>query len=260
MLASVTASAQVWNPTAEGWSTGFGTVYGSFAVANATQSIYNTTQMQLQQTMNRQALVNRFGEEAVQKLEREQRAATSSAERSARTSQEPTAIGSSRFRPDGSLNVAGVLTDNLGVTPEEKQAIVEAFLAGRQAFESVVQDGAWKHDVAGALAFFVASNAAIYNDEGVSDEATVALYDAFRQSLGGTAEFRGMSDREKEGLYDVLIGFAFITLSTHAAALESEDEASLEEARHLAGGLLELVLQTSPDNIRVEEGAVVLGG
>jgi hypothetical protein len=65
------ALAQTWNGAAGGYNTGYGTVYGSFGVAMATQNIYNSVQLQTQRLMMRQAMIARFGLEAVEKAERE---------------------------------------------------------------------------------------------------------------------------------------------------------------------------------------------
>lgn len=58
-LTTGVASAQTWNSSSGGYNTGYGTVYGSFGQAFATQNIYNTMQMQMQETMMRNAMIKR---------------------------------------------------------------------------------------------------------------------------------------------------------------------------------------------------------
>ena len=76
------ASAQTYNSSSGGWNTGYGTVYGSFGYAMATQNIYNTTQMQIQRLTMRQAMIKQFGIAAVEKSEREAKTGASSASKS----------------------------------------------------------------------------------------------------------------------------------------------------------------------------------
>ncbi len=66
VLAS-SAMAQTWNSNAGGWNTGYGTVYGSFGSAMATQNMYNTMQLNIQRATMRQAMINKWGLAAVEK-------------------------------------------------------------------------------------------------------------------------------------------------------------------------------------------------
>src|SRR5262245_57943683 len=65
------ANAQIYSATSGGYRTGYGTVYGSFGLAMATQNIYNTTQMAIQKAQTRALMIKKFGLAAVEKAERE---------------------------------------------------------------------------------------------------------------------------------------------------------------------------------------------
>src|SRR5215210_1015986 len=72
------ANAQTRNTYGGGYSTGYGTVYGSFGQAMATQNIYNAAQMQMQKTMARNLMIKKWGLAAVEKAEREAGSGSSS--------------------------------------------------------------------------------------------------------------------------------------------------------------------------------------
>lgn len=71
LCAASLVNAQTYNSNSGGYTTGYGTVYGSFGVAMATQNIYNTMQMQMQKTMMRNTMIKKWGLAAVEKAERE---------------------------------------------------------------------------------------------------------------------------------------------------------------------------------------------
>src|SRR5258705_10369369 len=58
-------------PNAYGYSTGYGTVYGSFGLASTMQSMYNVSRAQMQRTTARNAMIKKWGLAAVEKAERD---------------------------------------------------------------------------------------------------------------------------------------------------------------------------------------------
>lgn len=70
-VVATSAAAQTWNSNAGGWSTGYGTVSGSFGLVMATQNIYTSTQQNMQRLIMRQAMINKWGKAAVEKAERD---------------------------------------------------------------------------------------------------------------------------------------------------------------------------------------------
>src|SRR5215211_6561804 len=65
------ASSQTYSSNSGGYTTGYGTVYGSFGLAMATQNMYNSAQMQMRKSMARNAMIKKWGLAAVEKAERE---------------------------------------------------------------------------------------------------------------------------------------------------------------------------------------------
>lgn len=254
VLSAASASAQVWNSNAGGWNTGYGTVYGSFGYAMATQNLYNTTQMQMQRLMMRQAMINQFGKEAVEKAEREAKAGKPSTAPQGLQVQAPPppAKHHGRFKPERGSTVAKTIADGLGGTPEEKKLIAELVSATKQAFEAQPETAAWKNNIAGALTFFLLSNVVVANDAPEpSDETSQALFQAFNQALDGTPDFAAMSNKDKQQLYETLIGFTGLPLAIYAEAKERGDAEELAQARALAKGLLETVLKVDAAKVKL---------
>ena len=128
VLTTGVASAQTWKSSSGGYNTGYGTVYGTFGQAMATQNIYNTMQLQMQKTMMRNAMIKKWGLAAVEKAERE--AASGSSSSRARNSDSqivvsppPVVRNHGGFRPDATVDTGKAFAAALGDTPDEKALI-----------------------------------------------------------------------------------------------------------------------------------------
>ena len=254
VLSAASASAQVWNSNAGGWNTGYGTVYGSFGYAMATQNIYNTTQLQIQRLTMRAAMIKQFGKEAVEKAEREAKTGKPSSAPQGLQVQAPPppAKNLGRFKPERGSKVAKTLAEGLGGSPEEKKLVAELVGTTKQAFEGQPEMTAWRNNVAGALAFFFISNVVVANDAPEpSDASAEVIFQAFNQSLDGTPEFASMSNKDKQQLYETLLGFTGLPLAIYTEAKERGDAEQLAQARALAKGLLETVLKVDPAKVKL---------
>lgn len=255
VLVSTPALAQVWNSNAGGWNTGYGTVYGSFGLAMATQNMYNTTQLNLQRAISRQAMINKWGLAAVEKAEREARAgraAPTSTEGPVVTAPPPAPKNLGRFTPSKSSAAARQLSEALSKSPEERAMLSALVTATKQAFESQPETQTWKNNVAGALTFFLVGNLTIAQGlEEPSDEVTQALFVAVSQTVDETPELAKASNKDKQQLYDLLIGFTGIPIAILADAQERHDAEQEKQAREIAANLIRLVLKVEPSQIKL---------
>jgi hypothetical protein len=255
VLSAASASAQLWNSSAGGWNTGYGTVYGSFGLATATQNIYNTAQLNLQRAIMRQAMVKQFGLAAVEKAEREAKAGKPS---SAPPGLElppppPPAKNLGVFTP-GRSTVAKQLGDAIGSTPEEKAAVAQLAIATKEAFETQPDTRAWKNNVAGALAFFIIGNLTIATDSPEpSDETSQALFQAINQALDASPEFAKAKAKDKQQLYELLLGFTGLPLALYTEGKERGDAEQVKQARELAAQLLSLVLKVDATQVKLPQ-------
>lgn len=253
VLFALPAFAQSWNSNAGGWNTGYGTVYGSFGYAMATQNIYNTTQMQIQRLTMRQAMINKWGLAAVEKAEREAASGkkSSAPEGLQVTAPPPPAKNLAAFKP-GKSTVAKQLGDAIGSTKEEKDAVALIATATKDAFESQPETQKWKNNVAGAMAFFLISNLMVATDSPEpSDETSQALFQAMTLAFDASPEMAKASAKDKQQLYDLLIGFTGLPLAIYTDAKERGDAAQLQQAREVAAKLIELVLKVNAKDVKL---------
>ena len=264
VLTTGVASAQTWNSSSGGYNTGYGTVYGSFGQAFATQNIYNTMQMQMQKTMMRNAMIKKWGLAAVEQAERE--AASGSRSSGAKTSG-PTIVVSPPavvrnhgvFRPDASVDSAKAFADALGETPEEKRLINQIYTATKTAYDEEAARKGWQNNIAGGLTFFTVTAIVVYWDiEEPGPEAVHGYYKAVNTALDEIPEFATVADKDKQGFHNMLVGFGGLMAVGYIEGKQNNDAATLASYKKLARMLVEMVLKTDLENIRVEGNQIVM--
>ena len=266
VLSANALSAQTYNAYSGGYSTGYGTVYGSFGLAMATQNMYNTAQMQMQKAMARQAMINKWGRAAVEKAEREAAAKSSSGAKASTPSNPeivvpppPVVRNHGVFRPDASVDTGKALADALGETPQEKTLIKQIYTATKAAYEKAAAAKGWKNNIAGGLTFFTVTAMTVYRDAAEpSDEAVDAYYKVVNASLDEMPEFASVPNKDKQNFNNMTIGFAGMLLAGYTEGKQNNDAATIESYKEIAGGLIQLVLKTDPENLRIENGQIVL--
>ena len=259
------AHAQTYNAYSGGYSTGYGTVYGSFGLAMATQNMYNTAQLQMQKAMARQAMINKWGLAAVEKAEREAGSGSSKSKPALASNPAivvpapPVVRNHGVFRPDASVDTGKAMADALGETPEEKTLIAKIYSATKSAYEAQAGPKGWKNNIAGGLTFFTVTAMTVYRDaEEPSEVAIDTYYKVLNASLDEMPEFAKVPNKDKQSYNNMLIGFSGLLLAGYTEGKENNDAATVENYRKLAGGLIQLVLKTDPERLRLENGQIVL--
>ena len=262
LLATAGMSAQTYNSYSGGYNTGYGTVYGSFGYAMATQNIYNTTQMQIRKLQARQMMVKQFGLAAVEKAERE---ASSGAKPSVRSNPaivvppKPVVRNHGVFRPDTSVDTGKVFAESLGSTPEEKALIRQIYTATSTFYQQEARTKGWNHNIAGALTFFTATAMTVFHDsEEPGTGAVNNYYAVVNASLDEIPEFASVPNKDKQNFNNILVGFAGLLTAGYLEGKQTQDATTVASYRKLAGELIRMVLKTDPENLRLENGQIVL--
>ncbi len=265
LLGSGISHAQTLNTYGGGYSTGYGTVYGSFGLAMATQNIYNTSQMQMQKTMARNAMIKRWGLAAVEKAERDSSGGSSGTKPRAASNPKivvppPRVVRNHGvFRPDPTVNTGKALGEALGDTPEEKALIVKIYRATKTAYDVEASAKGWKNNIAGGLTFFTITAMTVFHDaEEPGNEAVNTYYEVLNAALDDIPEFASISNKDKQNFNNMAIGFAGLLLAGYTEAKQDGDAAALETYKKLAGELIRLILKADPENLRIENGQIVM--
>jgi hypothetical protein len=259
-------SANAQTPNAYGYGTGYGTVYGSFGLASTMQSMYNVAQAQMQRTTARNAMIKKWGLAAVEKAEREARSKSSTGSKTAAPSNPqivvpplPVVRNHGVYRPDPSVDTGKALADNLAETPEEKALIKQIYAATKAAYEEEAALRGWKNNIAAGLTFFTVTAMTAYHDaEAPSDEAANTYYKVMNVALDEIPELATVASKDKQAFDNMLVSFSGMLLAVYSEAKQNNDAGALATSKKLAGMLIELVLKTNPENLRIENGQIVM--
>ena len=239
-------SAQWNSANAYGYSTGYGTVYGSYGLAATMQSMYNVARAQSQKRAA-------AGSGSASKPN------SSPANSQTVAPEAHVARNHGVFRPDASVDTGKTLADALGDTPEHKALVKQIYTSTKTAYEKEAAAKGWKGNIAGGLTFFTVVAMTVYHDaEEPSDAALDAHFKTLNAALDETPGFADLSNKEKQGFNNVMIGFGGILLAGYAEGKQNADAETLANYRKLAGMLIEMVLKTDPKNLRLVNGQIVM--
>jgi hypothetical protein len=106
------------------------------------------------------------------------------------------------------------------------------------------------NDLALALSFFFATNASIYHNAGEpADPAMMELRDAITEALVEGKTLNGVTDRQKQEMYETLVIFTGFALATYQEGKQGGSAETIKVSRQLAGQNLLAVTGISPDKI-----------
>lgn len=262
LLVSGFAFAQTWNSNAGGYNGGYGQVYQTFGLAQATMNMQQTTQMQIQKLMMKQAMEKKWGKKAVADAER--KAANSG---SSRTTSSPSNNSSSNssntaqtyvsknyavFKPAQNNNFQ-LIADTIGTTNEEKTLLTQIFTETKKAYEGEVAPKGRKNNLAAAMTFFIVANLTVYHDvPEPTDTATENLFLALNQMIDETPDMVSVPNKDKQFLHDTFVSFSGLVFATYLEAKQTNNKETLKVAQQLAGGLLQEILKINAAKVRFE--------
>ena len=256
------ANAQIQAAGGGYYRAGYPTIYGSFGQASVAQSrMYDQVKVQNRRLTERDALIKKWGVAAVEKAEREAAAPRDSAPSNPQivVSPPPVVRNYGVFRPDATVDSGKALADALGSTPEEKALIKQIFASTKVEYEKEAASRGWKNNIAAGLTFFTVTAMTVYHDaQEPSEEAVQAYYKMMNVVLDEMPELGKAANKDKQGFNNMLIGFGGMLLAIYSEAKQNDDAATLEKSKKLAGMLIEMVLKTDPENLRLENGQIVM--
>ncbi len=231
------ANAQIQAAGGGYYVAGYGRVYGSFGQASVAQSrLYD--KMKTQQA---------------------ERGASTSSNAKTVVPPPPVIRNHGVFRPDATVDTGKALADALGDTAEEKALIKQIYAATKAVYEKESAARGWKNNIAGGLTFFTATAMTVYQDaEEPNDEAVVNYFKTVNAALDEIPEFAKVANKDKQGFNNMLIGFSGMLLAGYSEAKQTNDAEMLANSKKLAGMLIEMVLKTNPENLRIENGQIVM--
>jgi len=255
------ASAQIQSAGGGYYVAGYGRVYGSFGQASVAQSrMYDAVKSQNRKTAERNALIQKWGLPAVEKAEREAEAKGSRPSNPQIVVPPPSVVRNyGVFRPDPTVDTGKALSDALGDTPEEKALINQIYATTRVAYDKEAATRGWKNNIAAGLTFFTVAAMTVYHDtERPSEDAINSYYKVMNAALDEIPEMANASNKDKQGFDNTLVGLGGLLFAGYVEGKQSNDAKTLAGYKKLAGILIEMVLKTDAENLRIANGQIVM--
>jgi hypothetical protein len=221
-----------------------------------------TTQMQIQKLMMKQAMEKKWGKKAVAEAER--KAANSSSSRttpaasnnnggtSSNTVQTYVPKNYAVFKPTQNNNFQ-LIADTIGTTSEEKSLLTQIFTETKKAYEAEVAPKGRKNNLAAAMTFFIVANLTVYHDTPEpTDTATENLYLVLNQMIDETPDMSNVPNKDKQFLHDTFVSFSGLVFATYLEGKQTNNKDTLKVAQQLAGGLLQEILKINAAKVSFE--------
>lgn len=243
------ANAQGFYSMSNGsYMTGYGQVYGSFGYAMAVQNSYQSTQNLLYSLRRKQLSKNG--------------SASTSNSSSASKNSSPTISAApkyyGKFRADSSVNAAKTLSD-LFEKPAEREQMKLVVEAVQKIYKDEAAARNWGNNLAGGMTFFMVVLSTVYHDTNQpSDEVIKTVFEAVNQSIDAAPEFAKASDKDKNALNDMLVGFSALPFLTYIEGKKEGNAETVKTARILAGEMLKMVLKTDPNNVKFDDKSLTI--
>ncbi len=231
VLMTINLKAQTYNSNADGFNGGYGQVYQTFGLAQATLTMQQNTEMQIQRAIIQQAAkqnsVSRPKTNASKSL--------------------------SFFTPAASADNFKIIADTVGQDAEQKALFKQLFAETKKGFDAEMTQQGRKNNLAAAMTFFIATTVTVYNDDPEpSEEAAENLFQALTAMYDETPGMANVPNKDKQFLHDAFVAFSAMPLAFYIEAKEKNDEEMLKLAKIVAGALLRDILKVNPNDVRFE--------
>jgi len=119
-----------------------------------------------------------------------------------------------------------------------------------QEYEKGARAAGHPNDLALALSFFFATNASIYHDAGQpADPPMIELRDTIAEALVEGKALNGVTDRQKQEMYETLVIFTGFALATYQEGKQGRNAETVKVSQQLAGQNLLALTGIAPDQI-----------
>jgi len=151
------------------------------------------------------------------------------------------------FRSTGTQLKAREIANTIDAGNEQVFTIMSTILT---EYEKGARAAGHASDLALALSFFFATNASIYHDAGEpSDPSMMELRGVIAETLVEGKALNGVTDRQKQEMYETLVIFTGFALATYQEGKQGSNAESVKVSRQLAGQNLLALTGISPEKI-----------
>lgn len=159
--------------------------------------------------------------------------ASSSAQTAARSQAQ--AAPQTTFRPGSQRLLLRQFVQSLTNKPDEVQELTTAFQEAFDAFEAEARRLGRPNNVAMAFTYLVGVCYMVHYGEEPSETALINLQASADAAFGSSADFKALSNQDRQKLYEAFVLTATLPLLGYTVAVEQNDQELLQTYREIAG-------------------------
>jgi hypothetical protein len=159
-----------------------------------------------------------------------------------------------RFRPVANTGVAKQIADALGHNAQERAGLLAILQEVKKSYEAEAAKAGKQNNIAAGLTFFLAATSMAYHQTDAPDDSvTDALFELLQQELSGAADFKSMTDLEKQKMHDWLVITGGFVLAGYLDGVKTSDAKELADYKQVAAECFNLVLGPGIEKFNLAE-------
>lgn len=174
--------------------------------------------------------------------------------------QKPVSNPATKFSPTGGSLLLPALTQSLTKDPEQQKALLEVFEKGVQYYEKEAASSGMGNDVAGAMAFLIASSYYVFNDGQDPNGDGLKIIALAIQHNMDTPAVRQIANADKQKFYELMIGLGTYLGVTYQLAVNSKEAAQVKALKGVAADALKGFLKLDPKTVRITANGLEVSG
>ncbi len=154
------------------------------------------------------------------------------------------------FRPGPQRLLMGQFVRSLSSDPALIREMTTAFNEAFKAFEAEARRLGRPNNVAMAFTYLVGVCYMVHHGEEPTETALMNLQANVDAAFGASANFKRLTDAERQRFYEAFVLMATLPLMGYTVAVEQKDQQLLETYREIAGVALETALGVRPEKLK----------
>lgn len=162
-----------------------------------------------------------------------------------------------RFTPSGKRIYVAKMVDTLTEDEDQKKALTDLFEKALITFDTAIKKAGMANDMAPALALYIQTLWSVQSGKEVPDAGSDKLIVQMRGLLN-SPEIAGLSNSDKQSLYEYCVCMSTMTLTLYQAAEGKEEQ--LNSVRTFARSALKTLLGVEADKVAISTKGLEISG
>jgi len=163
-----------------------------------------------------------------------------------------------RFKPKKQRVLVATIVNNLVQDQAQRKALLELFDGSIKAYEVEARKIGFDHDLAGAMAFFIAAAYMVHHDGQEPDEKGIELLAVGLREQMSTAELAKVAAIDKQKFYELMLVLGTFLIVSHRQAVNDGDTATVTALKTAAGDALKGFLKLDPASFKLTPNGLEL--